>query len=140
MTNNLSFLLNPIFIIPTLLVIGLSFVNGKTDATNSIATCISTRAIKPKSAIILGAISTALGLIVFSLFGAKVASTMMNLVDFGDNNTFALIGLSCGIISAILWSSLAGKLGIPSSTSHALIAGISGSAIAIKKDFSRHRF
>ena len=140
MINNVSVLLNPIFIISAMLVIGLAFVNGKTDATNSIATCISTRAIKLKSAIMMGAICTFLGVLVMSLLSSKVASTMMNMVDFGDNNTNALIGLGCGLISAILWAVLAEKVGIPSSTSHSLIAGISGSAIAIKKDFSGINF
>ena len=127
---------NPILFIISILVLGLMVVNGMTDAPNAIATCISTRTIKPRSAIIMAAIFDAAGVFIMSLISSNVVSTMSNLVDYGDNNNYALIALSAGIIGAILWAVLATKFGIPSSESHALIAGITGSAIAINHGFS----
>jgi len=126
----------PILLLISLLVLGLMVVNGMTDAPNAIATCISTRTIKPRSAIIMAAIFDAGGVFIMSLISSNVVSTMSNLVDYGDNKSFALIALSAGIIGAILWAVLATKFGIPSSESHALIAGITGAAIAINHGFS----
>ena len=127
---------NPVLFIISLLVLGLMLVNGMTDAPNAIATCVSTRTIKPRSAIIMAAIFDAAGVFIMSLISSNVVSTMSNLVDYGDNNSFALIALGAGIMGAILWAILATKIGIPSSESHALIAGITGAAIAINKGFS----
>ena len=132
--NNM--LSNPILFIISLLVLGLMLVNGMTDAPNAIATCVSTRTIKPRSAIIMAAIFDAAGVLIMSLISSNVVSTMSNLVDYGDNKTYALIALSAGIVGAILWAILATKFGIPSSESHALIAGITGAAIAINHGFS----
>ncbi len=129
---------NPILILVSVLVIGLMIVNGMTDAPNAIATCISTRTVKPKKAIFMAIIFEALGIIIMSLFSSNVASTMMNIANFGDNGKIALTAICTGIISAIIWALASTKFGIPSSESHALIAGISGAAIAINKGFSRH--
>ncbi len=131
---------NPILIIVSILVLGLMIVNGMTDAPNAIATCISTRAIKPKSAVAMAAIFDSLGVFLMTFISSKVASTMTNLVDFGDNSKVSLIALCAGIVSAILWALLTKQFGIPSSESHALIAGITGAAIAISKNFSSVNF
>ncbi len=128
---------NPILILVSALVIGLMIVNGMTDAPNAIATCISTRAIKPKKAIYMAVIFEALGIIIMSVFSSNVATTMMNIANFGNNSKTALIAICTGIISTILWALISTKFGIPSSESHALIAGISGAAIAINKSISR---
>ncbi|MBR3280227.1 MAG: inorganic phosphate transporter [Clostridia bacterium] len=126
----------PILLVISLLVLGLMLVNGMTDAPNAIATCISTRTIKPRSAIIMAAIFDSAGVFIMSLISSNVVATMSNLVDYGTNTSFALIALSAGIIGTILWAVFATKLGIPSSESHALIAGITGAAIAINHGFS----
>ena len=128
---------NPILFIISLLVLGLMLVNGMTDAPNAIATCVSTRTIKPRSAVIMAAIFDAAGVFIMSFISSNVVSTMSNLVDYGDNKTYALIALSAGIVGAILWAILATKFGIPSSESHALIAGITGAGIAISHGLSR---
>ena len=126
----------PILLVISLLVLGLMLVNGMTDAPNAIATCISTRTIRPRNAIIMAAIFDSAGVFIMSLISSNVVATMSNLVDYGSNNNFALIALSAGIIGTILWAIFATKLGIPSSESHALIAGITGAAIAINHSFS----
>jgi PiT family inorganic phosphate transporter len=127
---------NPLLFVISVLVLGLMVVNGMTDAPNAIATCISTRTIKPRSAILMAAVFDALGVLIMSLISSNVISTMANLVDYGENNKLALVALSAGIIGAILWAIIATKFGIPSSESHALIAGITGAAIAINHGFS----
>ena len=131
---------NPILIIVSVLVLGLMLVNGMTDAPNAIATCISTRAIKPKAAVIMASIFDALGVFLMTFISSNVISTMTNLVSFGDDAKVSLIALCAGIISAILWALLTKKFGIPSSESHALIAGITGAAIAISKNLSAVNF
>ena len=115
----------------TLLTLGVILVNGWTDAPNAIATCVATRAMKPRSAIVMAAIFNFLGVLVMTLLSPKVAQTIYNMVDFGNNAHEALIAL-CGAMSAIvLWAVLAWAFGIPTSESHALIAGLTGSAIAM---------
>ena len=128
---------NPILLIISVLVLGIMIVNGMTDAPNAIATCVSTRTIKPRNAVMMAAVFDAAGVLIMSLISFNVVTTMANLVDYGENKSLALIALSAGIIGAILWAALATKFGIPSSESHALIAGITGAAIAINHSFSR---
>jgi PiT family inorganic phosphate transporter len=84
----------------------------------------------------MAALFDSAGVFIMSLIVSNVVSTMSNLVDYGDNKSYALIALTAGIIGAILWAVLATKFGIPSSESHALIAGITGAAIAINHGFS----
>ncbi len=127
---------NPVLFIVSMLVLGLMIVNGMTDAPNAIATCVSTRTIKPRNAIIMAALFDAAGVFIMSLVASNVVSTMSNLVDYGANKSYALIALTAGIVGAILWAVIATKFGIPSSESHALIAGITGAAIAINHGFS----
>jgi PiT family inorganic phosphate transporter len=128
---------NPFLLVAVLLVIGLSISNGMTDAPNSVATCITTRAIKPKNALILAAVCNALGAFLMSFVSVGVASTIVNMINFGGQYNTSLVALSSGIIGAILWSFAVRKIGFPSSESHALIASITGSAIAVCNNFSR---
>ena len=131
---------NPILIFISILVIGLMLVNGMTDAPNAIATCISTRAIKPKSAITLAAIFDALGVLVMTILSANVASTIANLVNFGSNYNYAILAVCMSILATILWAYGSSRLGIPTSESHALIAGLTGASIAINDNFSGVNF
>ncbi len=115
----------------SILTLGVILVNGWTDAPNAIATCVATRAMKPRAAILMAAIFNFLGVLVMTLLSPKVAETIYNMVDFGNNSQEALIGL-CGAMSAIvIWAVLAWAFGIPTSESHALIAGLTGAAIAM---------
>lgn len=126
----------PILIPIIILVTGVIFVNGWTDAPNAIATCVSTRAIKPQKAIYMAAVCNFLGLFFMTMVNRKVADTIFNMVDFGDSTRFALVALCSAMIAIVAWASLASVFGIPTSESHALIAGLSGSAIAINGDLS----
>ena len=122
---------NPALLVVTSLVLGTLFVNGMIDAPNSIATCVSTRSISPKRALWMSAICGFLGLFVMTLISSTVAETVYNLVSLGDDNGQAMISVCAALCAIVLWSLLSAKLSIPSSQSHALVAGISGASIAI---------
>ena len=127
---------NPALIIITVLTLGVILVNGWTDAPNAIATCVSTRSLSPKKSILMAAIFNFLGVFVMTLFNATVVQTIYKMVDFGNNSEQALIALAAAMFSIVVWAIAAWWFGIPTSESHALIAGISGAAIAIQKGFS----
>ena len=117
----------------TILMLCVIIVNGWTDAPNAIATCVSTRSIKPKKAIIMAAIFNFLGVFIMTIVSSTVAETLHSIANFGDNAGNALIALCAGLVAIVLWAVLAWCFGIPTSESHALIAGVSGAAIAIQK-------
>ncbi len=126
--------------ISSLLILAVIMVNGWTDAPNAIATCISTRSMKPKKAIIMAAICNFLGVFVMTLLSANVAQTLFHIANFGEDATGALIALCAGLFAIVLWAVMAWLFGIPTSESHALIAGISGAAIALQRGFSGIHF
>lgn len=119
----------------TLLNVGVIVVNGATDAPNAIATVVSTRAMKPKWAILMAAICNFLGLLLVSLVTAAVAETIFNMVDFGGDAHQSLIALTAAMVAIIVWGVTAWYFGIPTSQSHSLIAGLTGAAIALQGGF-----
>ena len=123
---------NPTLLVPFILTLGVIFVNGWTDAPNSIATCVATRSIEAKNAVLMSAFFNLLGLILMSMINSKVASTIKNIVNFNGNTKNSLIALSAALFAIIIWAVVAWFFGIPTSESHALIAGLSGSAIALQ--------
>ena len=127
---------NPYLLIITVLMLSVILVNGWTDAPNAIATCVSTRSIKPKRAIMMAAIFNFLGVFTMTLISSTVVQTLYNIANFGDNASNALIALCAGLVAIVLWAVLAWLFGIPTSESHALIAGVSGAAVAIQKGIS----
>ena len=118
-------------IIVSLLTVGVILVNGWTDAPNAIATCVSTRSISPRAAILMASVMNFLGIVVMTLVNSTVAMTIYNMVDFGGNAQEALVALCAAMVAIVLWAVAAWWFGIPTSESHALIAGLSGSAIAV---------
>ena len=125
-------LTNPSLCIISLLISGVILVNGWTDAPNAIATCVSTRSLSPKKSIILAAVFNFLGVFTMTLINSTVAQTIYNIVDFGNDSVAALTALSAALVAIVTWAVLAWLFGIPTSESHALIAGLSGAAIAIQ--------
>ena len=121
-----------ILTITVLLTLGVIFVNGWTDAPNSIATCVTTRCMNARPAIIMSAIFNFLGVLIMTHLNASVASTISNMVDFGTNTQMALVALCAALFSIVVYSVGASIFGIPTSESHSLIAGLSGAAIAIQ--------
>lgn len=127
---------DPMLTVSTVLTLGVIFVNGWTDAPNAIATCVSTRAIGVRKAIIMAAIFNFLGVSVMTALNASVAFTIYNMVDFGGDSHLALIALCAAMAAIVIWATAAWYFGIPTSESHALIAGLSGAAIAVHNSFS----
>ena len=127
---------NPMLFVSTMLTLGVILVNGWTDAPNAIATCVSTRAIGVRKAIIMAAIFNFLGVLVMTTINSSVAFTIYNMVDFGGDSHLALIALCAAMAAIVIWATAAWYFGIPTSESHALIAGISGAAVAIQNSFS----
>jgi len=111
-------------ILAFLLALAFEFVNGWTDAPNSIATAISTRAVRPQTAVIIAASFNMLG----ALSGTAVATT----IGKGIVKAEALDGLTVAsaLIGVICWSTLAWFFGLPTSESHGLIAGLTGAGLA----------
>jgi PiT family inorganic phosphate transporter len=112
-----------IFVI--LLAMTFDFTNGMHDAANSISTIVSTRVLSPKAAVVWAAF---FNFIAFLIFGTTVAQTigkgMINVHEVTQTVIFA------GLIGAIAWNLITWYFGLPSSSSHALIGGYAGAAIA----------
>ncbi|HJS85401.1 MAG TPA: inorganic phosphate transporter [Acetobacteraceae bacterium] len=101
------------------------FLNGLHDSANSIATVVSTRVLRPLTAVFWAAF---FNFIAFTVFGLHVANTMSNgVVDAGIVTPAVVFGALAG---AITWNVLTWRLGIPSSSSHALIGGLVGAGVA----------
>jgi PiT family inorganic phosphate transporter len=100
------------------------FTNGMHDAANSVATIVSTRVLKPQQAVLWAAF---FNFIAFLIFGTTVASTIgKGMIDV---NTVTPTVVLAGVCGAILWNLTTWYLGLPSSSSHALIGGYAGAAI-----------
>lgn len=113
-------------IVVVLLVCASIFVNGWTDAPNAITTVVSTRVLSPKAAVGLAAIFNLLGVMVMGTAVAETISGIIKLTPGPD----ALITLAAAQVSIVSWAVGAWKFGIPTSESHALIAGLTGAALA----------
>lgn len=126
---------NPTLFITVLLTLGVIFVNGWTDAPNAIATCVATRAMTPRAAVFMSAVFNFFGVLVMTLLNATVAMTIKNMVNFQGSGD-SLIALCAALFAIIIWATAAWYFGIPTSESHALIAGVSGAAIALQGGMS----
>src|SRR5918997_2121843 len=100
------------------------FTNGFHDTANSIATSVSTRALSPRAAVLSAAILNFLG--AFASF--EVAATVAKGIVIPEVVTLDVV--LAGLVGAITWNLITWYLGLPSSSSHALIGGIAGSALA----------
>ncbi|MDF2697742.1 MAG: phosphate transporter, partial [Labilithrix sp.] len=106
------------------LVLGAELVNGWTDAPNAIATVIGTRALVPWKALVLATIFNTLGV----LSGTAVATTIGTGIV--DPSAISLPTVAAAMVGIIVWSSIAARWGIPTSESHALVAGLAGAGLA----------
>jgi PiT family inorganic phosphate transporter len=107
------------------LALAFDFMNGFHDAANSIATIVSTGAMSPQMAIIWAAF---FNFIAFLFFGLSVAATVgKGIIDPGIIDHNVVLGALCG---GIAWNFITWYFGIPSSSSHALIGGLAGAAVA----------
>src|ERR1700716_2657894 len=101
------------------------YINGFHDAANSIATVVSTRVLSPGRAVIWAAFFNFVAAFTFGTGVAKTIGTGLVKVQFID--VYVVFG---GLMGAILWNILTGLLALPTSSSHALVSGIAGAAIA----------
>ena len=106
---------NPVLAVTVALTLGVVLVNGWTDAPNAIATCVSTRAMSARSAILMAAVFNFLGVLVMTMVNASVAATIYNMVDFGGNAADALTALCAALVAIVAWATAAWWFGIPAS-------------------------
>ena len=123
---------SPILLLITILISAVMFINGCSTVPNAIATCVSTRSLRPKKALILASIFNFMGVLIATLISSKVAETVFNVANFESDGSSGLMALCSALIGIVLWCVISWIFGIPSSQSHALIAGISGAAIALQ--------
>lgn len=115
-----------------LLVIGVLFVNGWTDAPNAIASAVTTKAIRYRSAVWLAAVCNLLGILVMSWISTAVLDTITAMARFeGVHAAQSMAALCAAMASIVLFAVVAWWFGIPTSESHALIAALTGAAIAL---------
>src|SRR5437879_8573984 len=114
------------FVLAIILVaLAFDFVNGFHDAANSIATVVSTRVLSPSAAVVWAA---TFNFIAVFVFGTAVAKTMgKGLVDLAIVDATVILA---GLVGAIVWDLITWWLGLPTSSSHALIGGYAGAALA----------
>ncbi len=118
-----------------ILIIGVALVfdyaNGWHDSANSIATVVSTRVLSPLQAVVWAAF---FNFVAFLLFGTRVAKTIASdMVDIRQIEPhWRLWVLLCGLLGAIAWDVLTWYLGLPTSSSHALVGGYAGAAVAAR--------
>lgn len=128
--NHMS--VNPLLLVAVLLTLVVILVNGWTDAPNAIATCVATRCLSAKTAIVMAAVFNFLGVFIMSKISNEVAVTITSMVNFGTHTGRTIIIVLCAaMVAIVIWATLAWAFGIPTSESHALIAGLSGGAMAL---------
>lgn len=120
-------MLDPAFIMLCLVILAaliFDYINGFHDTANAIATCVSTRALSVRAAIVMAATLNFAG----AMISTKVAATIGKGIVDGSNITQMVV--LAGIIGAIVWDLVTWYYGLPSSSSHAIIGGIIGAAFA----------
>lgn len=114
-----------------LLLAAVILVNGWTDAPNAITTPVAAGVLSFPAAAALAAACNLLGVAVTAAVSDAVARTLWSIADFGP---YALTALSATLAATVVWAVLAWRFGIPTSESHALVAGLTGAALALGAD------
>lgn len=106
------------------LSVAFDFVNGWTDACNSIATVVSTRVLSPHVAVLMAAL--------FNLVGAFSGTAVAVTIGKGlvEQNSINLLTIGTALVSVVIWSSVATVFGLPTSESHGLMSGLAGAGVA----------
>jgi inorganic phosphate transporter, PiT family len=115
-----------LLIIVLVLAVGFDYINGFHDTANAIATSVSTRALRPSHAILMSATANFIG----ALTGTAVAKTIASGIAITPAGDDGQIVIAAALVGGIAWDLITWRLGIPSSSSHALIGGLIGAAIA----------
>src|SRR6476619_2656598 len=117
-----------LFIIVVLAALAFEYINGFHDTANAIATVVSTKVLTPRAAVVWAAFWNLVG----ALFGTAVAKTISS--GLVDPSAVTMATVLCALLSAIVWNLFTWWLGLPSSSSHALIGGLCGAALATGGD------
>lgn len=127
---------NPPLFSTVLLTLAVLLVNGWTDAPNAITSVVVTGTLPFRPAVALSAVCNFLGVLCVTSVNASVAETVYSIASFGGGPKSALTALCAAMTAIVLWAAAAWYFGIPTSESHALVAGISGAAVALEGSFS----
>src|SRR6476659_7772589 len=113
-----------LLVITVVAALAFDFTNGFHDTANAVATSVSTRALSPRLAVLIAAIA--------NLAGAFATTAVAKTVGSGiiDSNLATEKTVLAAVLGAIVWNLLTWWLGLPSSSSHALIGGLAGAALA----------
>src|SRR6187397_2287246 len=113
-----------LFFVVVLAALLFEYINGFHDAANAIATVVSTKVMTPRQAIAMAAF--------FNLTGALTGTAVASTIGKGmvDPKVITMSTIFCALLGAIVWNLLTWWLGLPSSSSHALIGGLCGAAVA----------
>jgi PiT family inorganic phosphate transporter len=115
--------MTPVFVVIVMALV-FEYINGFHDTANSIATIVGTRVLTPRQAVVMAAATNLLG----ALWGTAVATTIASgLIDPRVASQEVLV---CALLGAIIWNLVTWRAGLPSSSSHALVGGLVGAAIA----------
>src|ERR687886_2707138 len=113
-----------LLVVVIIVALGFDFTNGFHDTANAVATSVSTRALSPRMAVLVAAIANLAGAFVTTAVAKTVGS---GIIDTGLANEKTVLA---ALVGAIAWNLLTWWLGLPSSSSHALIGGLIGAAMA----------
>lgn len=108
------------------LAVAFDYINGFHDTANAIATSVSTRALRPDHAILMSATANFVG----ALTGTAVAKTIASGIATTPEGPDGQVVIAAALVGAITWNLITWRLGIPSSSSHALIGGLIGAVVA----------
>ena len=113
-------------VIVIVIALAFDYTNGFHDAANAIATSVSTRALTPRAALIMAAVMNLVG----ALLGTSVATTIGSGIITPPEGVEGIIVVFAGLLGAITWNLITWWKGLPSSSSHALIGGLTGAGLA----------
>jgi inorganic phosphate transporter, PiT family len=123
----------PSIMIVIIVTVGIALLfdvlNGFHDAANSIATVVSTRVLSPRVAVWWAAF---FNLIAMFVFAPRVADTIAKIVKIDGHDTVYVYVVLAGLVGAVVWDIITWWLGLPTSSSHALIGGVAGAGLAYK--------
>jgi len=115
-----------LLIVVLVLAVTFDYINGFHDTANAIATSVSTRALRPSHAILMSATANFIG----ALTGTAVAKTIATGLATTPSGADGQIVVAAALVGGIVWDLVTWRLGIPSSSSHALIGGLIGASVA----------
>jgi inorganic phosphate transporter, PiT family len=115
-------------IVVLILVLAAEFANGLTDAPNAIATVVSTRVLSPRKAVIMASVMEISGAVITTVTGTAVAATIGKGIV--QPSAIGLHTVAAALLTILIWTALAWRLGLPTSKTHEMVAGLAGAGLA----------